>query len=107
VKRRGLWAARLDSEFGGQGFGQLKPGLLHEILGCSPFAPNPFGCQAPDSGNSEIRAIAGTPEQKKRWPAPLLAGAMARRTGQHPAQRAAGTSFVNTARRLQQNGEEI
>ena len=74
VKARGLWAAHLDPELGGQGFGQVKLGLLHEILGSSPYAPNAFGCQAPDSGNSEILAIAGTPEQKERWLEPLLAG---------------------------------
>jgi acyl-CoA dehydrogenase len=74
VKDRGLWAAHLDPELGGQGFGQLKLGLMHEILGSSPFAPNAFGCQAPDSGNSEILALAGTNEQKDRWLHPLLAG---------------------------------
>src|SRR6478609_11922753 len=74
VKERGLWAAHLDQELGGQGFGQLKLGLMHEILGSSPFAPNAFGCQAPDSGNSEILALAGTNEQKERWLHPLLAG---------------------------------
>lgn len=50
VKEQGLWAAHLDPELGGQGYGQVKLGLLHEILGSSPFAPNAFGCQAPDSG---------------------------------------------------------
>jgi acyl-CoA dehydrogenase len=74
VKERGLWAAHLPPELGGQGFGQLKLGLMHEILGSSPFAPNAFGNQAPDSGNSEILALAGTPEQKERWLYPLLAG---------------------------------
>src|SRR3954452_1936485 len=74
VRERGLWAAHLDPELGGQGFGQLKLGLMHEILGSTPFAPNAFGCQAPDSGNSEILALAGTPEQKDRWLHPLLAG---------------------------------
>ena len=74
VKDRGLWAAHLDPELGGQGFGQVKLGLMHEILGTSPYAPNAFGCQAPDSGNSEILALAGTPEQKERWLYPLLAG---------------------------------
>ena len=74
VKERGLWAAHLDRELGGQGFGQVKLGLMHEILGTSPFAPNAFGCQAPDSGNSEILALAGTPEQKDRWLYPLLEG---------------------------------
>jgi acyl-CoA dehydrogenase len=74
VKAEGLWAAHLDPELGGQGFGQVKLGLMHEILGTTPFAPNAFGCQAPDSGNSEILALAGTPEQKDRWLHPLLAG---------------------------------
>ena len=74
VKERGLWAAHLPPELGGQGFGQVKLGLMHEILGTSFFASNAFGCQAPDSGNSEILAIAGTPEQKERWLHPLLAG---------------------------------
>ena len=74
VKERGLWAAHLDPELGGQGFGQVKLGLMHEILGSSPFAPNAFGNQAPDSGNSEILALAGTDEQKERWLHPLLAG---------------------------------
>jgi acyl-CoA dehydrogenase len=74
VKERALWAAHLPPELGGQGFGQVKLGLMHEILGTSPFAPNAFGCQAPDSGNSEILALAGTPEQKERWLQPLLAG---------------------------------
>jgi acyl-CoA dehydrogenase len=74
VKAQGLWACHLDPELGGQGYGQVKLGLLHEILGTSPFAPNAFGCQAPDSGNSEILALAGTPEQKERYLQPLLAG---------------------------------
>jgi len=74
VKERGLWAAHLPPELGGQGFGQLKLGLMHEILGSSIYAPNAFGCQQPDSGNGEILALAGTPEQKERWLHPLLAG---------------------------------
>jgi acyl-CoA dehydrogenase len=74
VKERELWAAHLDPELGGQGFGQVKLGLMHEILGTTPFAPVAFGCSAPDSGNSEILAMAGTPEQKERWLQPLLDG---------------------------------
>jgi len=74
VKERGLWAAHLPQELGGQGFGQVRLGLMNEILGTSIYAPPAFGCQAPDSGNSEILALAGTPEQKERWLYPLLAG---------------------------------
>lgn len=74
VKQRGLWAAHLPPELGGQGFGQVKLGLMHEILGTSPLAPAVFGNAAPDSGNSEILALAGTPDQKERYLHPLLAG---------------------------------
>jgi acyl-CoA dehydrogenase len=74
VKDRELWAAHHDPELCGQGYGQVKLGLMHEILGTSPFAPFVFGCAAPDSGNSEILALAGTPEQKERWLHPLLEG---------------------------------
>jgi acyl-CoA dehydrogenase len=74
VKERGLWAAHLDPELGGQGFGQVKLGLMHEVLGTSVLAPFAFGNQAPDSGNSEILALAGTVEQKERYLEPLLAG---------------------------------
>src|SRR6478672_8332102 len=74
VRERGLWAAHLDPELGGQGFGQVKLGLMHEILGTTPFAPVVFGNAAPDSGNSEILALAGTEDQKQQWLHPLLAG---------------------------------
>ena len=74
VRAHGLWATHLDPELGGQGHGQVKLGLLHEILGTCVIAPLAFGNSAPDSGNSEILAMAGTPEQKERWLEPLLAG---------------------------------
>src|SRR3954462_468139 len=74
VKERGLWAAHLAPELGGQGYGQVRLGLMHEILGSSPFAPAVFGNAAPDSGNSEILALAGTEDQKERYLHPLLAG---------------------------------
>jgi acyl-CoA dehydrogenase len=74
VRERGLWAAHLPPELGGQGLGQVSLGLMHEILGTSPHAPSAFGNQAPDSGNAELIALAGTEEQKDRWLHPLLAG---------------------------------
>lgn len=74
VKERGLWAAHLPPELGGQGYGQVKLGLMHEILGTSPLAPAVFGNAAPDSGNSEILALAGSTDQKERYLHPLLAG---------------------------------
>ncbi len=74
VKARNLWATHLPPELGGQGMGQVKLGLMHEILGTSALAPLAFGNAAPDSGNSEILALAGTAEQREHWLHPLLAG---------------------------------
>ncbi|MEO5738590.1 MAG: acyl-CoA dehydrogenase family protein, partial [Variovorax sp.] len=73
VRERKLWACHLGPELGGQGYGQVKLALMNEILGRSVFAPTVFGCQAPDSGNAEILAQYGTPEQKKKYLEPLLA----------------------------------
>lgn len=72
VKKRGLWACHLGPDLGGQGYGQLKLALMNEILGRAKCAPVVFGCQAPDSGNAEILAHYGTPEQKDRYLQPLL-----------------------------------
>lgn len=74
VKQRGLWACHLGPELGGKGYGQLKLGLMNEILGRSRFAPTVFGCQAPDTGNSEILAHYGSPEHKEKYLKPLLDG---------------------------------
>jgi acyl-CoA dehydrogenase len=74
VKARGLWAAHLPPELGGGGFGQVKLGLMHEILGATPFGPIVFGNNAPDSGNAELIAVGGNDDQKARWMQPLLDG---------------------------------
>src|SRR6185312_2159166 len=76
VRAQGLWATHLGPDLGGQGFGQLKLALLNEILGRSQWASVVFGCQAPDTGNAEIIAHYGTPEQKARYLQPLLDGEM-------------------------------
>src|ERR1700730_1009998 len=75
VKERGLWASHLDQELGGGGFGQVKLGLMHEILGQTALAPTVFGNNAPDSGNAELLAVGSTSEeQKAKWLWPLLDG---------------------------------
>ncbi|MBX7456287.1 acyl-CoA dehydrogenase family protein [Mycolicibacterium sp. 3033] len=74
VRAKGLWATHLSPDLGGQGYGQVKLALLNEILGRSAWAPVIFGCQAPDTGNAEILAHYGTPEQKERYLRPLLDG---------------------------------
>ncbi len=78
AKARGLWAAHLPPDLGGGGFGQVKLGLMHEILGQTPYGPVAFGNNAPDSGNAELIAIgieaSGREDQRSEWLEPLLAG---------------------------------
>jgi acyl-CoA dehydrogenase len=74
VKDQGLWACHLGPELGGQGYGQVKLGLMNEKLGRNALAPTIFGCQAPDTGNAEIIAHYGTEAQKAQWLKPLLNG---------------------------------
>jgi len=76
VRDQDLWAAHLPPELGGGGFGQVKLGLMNEILGRCGHAPRIFGANAPDTGNAELISLGGTPEQKKKWMEPLLAGEM-------------------------------
>ena len=72
VRERGLWACHLGPELGGKGYGQLKLALMNEKLGSSRFGPAVFGCMAPDTGNAEILAHYGSPDQKERYLIPLL-----------------------------------
>ncbi len=80
VKEEGLWAAHLPPALGGMGFGQVRLGLMHEILGQSPLAPLVFGNNAPDSGNAELLAVgietSGDEAQRERWLQPLLDGTL-------------------------------
>jgi acyl-CoA dehydrogenase len=74
VKEQGLWACHLGPHLGGPGYGQIKLALMNEILGRSNWAPTIFGTAAPDTGNAEILAMFGTPEQKQKYLGPLMAG---------------------------------
>ena len=72
VRDQKLWACHLGPDLGGEGYGQVKLALMNEILGRSSWAPTIFGTQAPDTGNAEIIAHFGTPEQKQKYLEPLL-----------------------------------
>ncbi len=76
VKERGLWAPHLPEEYGGMGIGFLKLAYMNEILAWSPYSNPIFGILAPNSGNQKILVKYGTPEQKKKWLEPLVAGTM-------------------------------
>jgi acyl-CoA dehydrogenase len=75
AKAKGLWNLFMPDERFGPGLKNWEYGLLCEEMGRSPAAaPMVFNCSAPDTGNMEILAEHGTPEQRERWLEPLLEG---------------------------------
>ncbi len=74
AKEAGLWNMFLPEGRGGAGLNNLEYAPLAEIMGHIGFASEVFNCAAPDTGNMEVLARYGTPEQQEKWMEPLIEG---------------------------------
>jgi acyl-CoA dehydrogenase len=74
AKRQGLWNLFLAHHPEGAGLTNLQYAPLAELSGGSFLTPEALNCAAPDTGNMEVLAEFGTPEQQDRWLRPLLDG---------------------------------
>jgi len=72
ARAEGLWNLFLSHGDWGAGLSNLEYAPLAEIAGRSLIGPEVFNCSAPDTGNMELLALFGTPQQQERWLVPLL-----------------------------------
>ncbi|MEU9958826.1 acyl-CoA dehydrogenase family protein [Streptomyces sp. NPDC050982] len=73
ARAEGLWNLFLAHGDWGAGLTNLEYAPLAELAGRSVIGPEVFNCSAPDTGNMELLALFGKPEQQDRWLRPLLA----------------------------------
>ncbi len=75
ARERGLWNLFLPDPELGAGLPVLDYAPIAELSGRSPeLAPEAINCSAPDTGNMEVLALFGSPEQRETWLRPLLEG---------------------------------
>ena len=74
AKNEELWNLFLPESDKGAGLSNLDYAPLCEIMGRSPFAPEIFNCNAPDTGNMEVFERYASEELKDKWLKPLLRG---------------------------------
>jgi acyl-CoA dehydrogenase len=76
ARAAGLWNMFLPEGNGGAGLTNLEYAPLAEVMGWVGWASEVFNCSAPDTGNMEVLARYGTPEQQEKYMKPLMAGEM-------------------------------
>jgi len=107
ARRRGLWNLFLPDGNWGAGLSVLEYAPLAEITGRSPWiAPEATNCSAPDTGNMEILAEFGTPEQQQEWLVPLLDGEI-RSCFSMTEPAVASSDATNISCRIEEDGDDF
>ncbi|WP_088288798.1 acyl-CoA dehydrogenase family protein [Kineosporia sp. A_224] len=106
ARERGLWNLFLPDAEHGAGLSVLDYAPIAELSGRSyALAPEAMNCAAPDTGNMEVLAMFGTPEQKERWLVPLLEGRI-RSCFSMTEPDVASSDATNIATRITRDGDE-
>ena len=74
ARGQGLWCLQLRPETGGLGVGRVGMAVCYEAMNRSIFGPAVFNSAAPDDGNMMVLEAIATPDQKRRWLAPIVDG---------------------------------
>src|SRR6202050_5487327 len=74
ARQAGLWAPQSPKEFGGMALPIVAWAAIYEEAARSVFGALALNCMAPDDGNMNLLARAGTPAQKERWLRPIVEG---------------------------------
>ncbi|WP_029031605.1 acyl-CoA dehydrogenase family protein [Salinarimonas rosea] len=76
ARAEGLWCLQLRPETGGGGLTKQGMAVCYEAMNRSIFGPVVFNSAAPDDGTMMLLEKVATPEQKARWLAPIVSGAV-------------------------------